>query len=803
VREARSWRYLAQEAVLIPLFGYALLVGGTLNGLAMYDVIQVSLALLGAAGLTWFGWSLARREPYTPTPLLVALILLLVAYSVTTLTSMDPRRSLNALCLVGLYVLAYALISDLLHRGWPAELFVRALLIAGGILVVYGLVQLALWERNWLAVSGGSPLIPPVIVRLNPFLTHANMVAAFVNLLMPLTLVHLLGGRSMVGRAASAVYLICAGIVVLFTSSRSGWIGAGTGLGFTGLLWLATRGWLQGAPWRRLRWNAVTVGLALLALVLLAAAAVLFIRVASHPTHGSLFQSRRAYWGPAWRTFAGSPLVGSGPDTYASGYLRDSSVPPMGLFVRAHSSVLHMASEMGLVGLAAGAWTVAVALRAAVRRWRGAGSTAERLQVAGLVGSLAGCGMHSLFDTPQAVPSISLTLILLLALLEGPAGSGAAGRARGRWWRAGLALLWLGLLGGGVWMQSAYRPFLEGAALANSGDYEAAATLLDEAAERDAGHALYYLQAGYAYGRLAATADGAQHAAALETAVRYLEQGIAHEPAYALNHANLAALYWSHGETGTAVNTMAQAMELAPREATFSLNLGRYYEELGREDEAMAVYSTTLALRPAWVDSYFWRSTPLRQKARTEWGAPRPVVEEPSPDELEQAVKARPDRATAHVDWAAELVAQGRYQEAGREVEIALFIGDLEPAAKVRARFLLAELAHLEGDLGTAIARAEGALQDVRYQSIFGPGTYGTSLYGWGVFYRMGLAADMLPQLETIRYTDEVVAFMIRLGEWHEQDGEVAAAREIYEEVLAAAPDASAARRRLAGLPSE
>ncbi len=801
--ERISRRYLVQEAVLIPLFGYTLLVGGTLNGLAMYDVIGLSLTLLGAVGLAWFGWSFLRRESYTPSPILTALILLLAAYGLTTLTSTDPRRSLNALWLVGLYVLVYALVSELLRREWPAELFIRALLIAGAILIAYGLVQLLFWERNWLAVSGGNPPIPPLIVRLNPFLTHANMVAAFVNLLMPLTLVLLLRSRSVVGRVGAAVYLVCAGIVVLFTSSRSGWIGAAAGLGLTGLLWLLTKGWLQSAPWRRLRWNVVTAGLALLGLVLVAAAAIVFIRVASHPTHGSLFQSRREYWGPAWRTFLGSPVVGSGPDTYASSYLRESSVPPMALFVRAHSSPLHMASEMGLVGLAAGAGIVAVALRAAVRRWRTASSTAERLQLAGLAGSLVGSGVHSLFDTPQAVPSISLTLILLLALLEGPAGSGAAGRERGRWWRSALASLWLGLLGSGIWMQSAYRPFLEGAALANLGDYQAAAPLLDEAAERDPGHALYDLQAGYVYGWLAATADGTEQASALGTAIRYLEEGIAHESAYALNHANLAALYWSRGETDQAVEEAARAVELAPRGATFSLNLGVYYEQLGREEAAMAVYSTTLSLQPAWAEAYFWRSTPPRQQARQEWGASQPAFEAPSPGQLEQAVKASPDRATARVDWAAELVAQGRYQEAKRELEVALFVGDLEPAARVRSRFLLAELAYEQGDWQTAIARAEAALEDVRHQSIFGPGTYGTSLYGWGLYYRMGLAADMLPQLVTIKYTDEVVGFMTRLGEWYEQEGDVSSARRVYEEVLAAAPDAVPARQRMAALPEE
>ena len=808
MKQTHPWRYLIQEAALIPLLGYTLLIGATLNGLAMYAVIRISLILLGVVGALWLGWCFCRREPSLPSPLQGPLLGLLAAYGVTTLTSIDPRRSLNALWLMGLCVLTFALVSDLLARGWPAELFVKSLLIGGSILIAYGILQLALWERQWLEISGGAKIVPPTIVRPNPFLTHANMVAAFINLLLPLALVRLLTSRSTFVRVLLAGYLACAGIVVLFTSSRAGWLGAITALGGTGLLWLRASGWLKKIPLHQWRWNVGTMAILLVTLIVLGTVSTVAVRVVRHPSHGPLFQSRQDFWGPAWRTFADSLLVGSGPDTYATSYMRDNSVPPKPLYVRAHSTILHLASETGLIGLAAGAWIIVALVRATLRRWQMVISSPDRFLLSGLIGSLAGCAVHSLFDTPLAVPSIALTLALLLALLVTPTRKPALDEKPHPWWNVGLAVLWLSLMASGVWMQYAYAPFLDGTALANLGDYQAAAPLLEEAVQRDPGHAFYNLQTGYVYGQLAASDNesgrGTDNETVLDTGIMYYETGVAHEPAYSLNHANLASLYWARGDSDRAIAEMMQASQLAPHEATYPFNLGTFYEQLGREQEAMAAYSTTLSLRPAWANAYFWRSTLLRQEIHAQWRAAQPINEPlPASEKLvhfERAVRASPASASARVDKAAALIELQRYAEAERELKTALFVGGLEPGALMEARFLLGELAYRTGDVQTAIAHAKEALEGVRHQSIFGPGTYGTSLYGWAIFYRMGLVADVLPQLETIRFTDEHVAWLETVGRWHEEAGNLEAARQLYREALIAAPDTVVAAERLAAL---
>ena len=142
----------------------------------------------------------------------------------------------------------------------------------------------------------------------------------------------------------------------------------------------------------------------------------------------------------------------------------------------------------------------------------------------------------------------------------------------------------------------------------------------------------------------------------------------------------------------------------------------------------------------------------------------------------------------------------GCYQEATRDARIAAFIGDLELTAAIHADWVQAQIAYRQGDTDTALILGERALDAFRQQSIFGPGTYGTSIYGWAIFYRLGLSDDLLRQLATIRFTDRQVSWLETVGGWYEEVGELEAARRLYREALDAAPDAIVAAERLAAI---
>jgi tetratricopeptide (TPR) repeat protein/O-antigen ligase len=800
--------YLVREAVLILVVSYLLFFGGTLNGLAAPQTVWATVGLVGGVSLVWLGWCVWRRRRVETPPLWAPILALVLAYVLTGFASMDPRRSLNAIWVLVLEVWVFLLVYDMVKRGWPAELFVKVLLILGVVVVAFVFWQLLDWERQWLAIGGWSSPFPPVWLRPSPFYTHANLVAAFTNLLWPLALVWLWDTRSRLTRLWCGLVIAGCGIVIVFSSSRGALLAAGGALALMSVLaivWQRQAFLSFAARLMRSRWQIALAALPILAAG--AGASVLIARVLAHPTHGTFWGSRAVFWQAALAAFRRSPLLGSGPGTFASDYLNRVSVPPQFLYPHAHSMPLQLAAETGAVGLVSGAWLVVALIVAAVRRWRCA-PLSERRLIAGLCGALATTGLHGLVDSPTLVPAIAMMWMLLAALLlsiESPerpvriSGERPAGTAM-----AVLAALFV--VGGGVWMQHGYAPYYYGAALANASAWAEALPSLEEATRRDVGHAYYHLQAGFAHGMVASEGDVTQ----LPQAIVHYRQGIAREPYYSLNHANLAVLLWQQGEREAAIDAMQRAAELAPDEAAYPLNLGVFFETEGDTARAVELYQRALDLRPTWAAAYFWRASEARSAALRAWQATQSAEPPASGGEealaqSSQVIRENPADPVVYLGQAKALIGLGRWAEAEHALRMADLVARgggsaISAESCNEIGYYQALVAYQQGRSVEAIHMLEQVLGQVRDQTLFGPGGEGASLYGWGVFYRVGWEQDVLPGLQIIRFTDEQVNRLLLLGQWYESAGDAASARRVYHEVLEVAPDTAQAAERLAAL---
>src|SRR5262249_10022830 len=150
---------------------------------------------------------------------------------------------------------------------------------------------------TWLGLSGGGEWLPPAPLRQAGLFGHPNILAAYLNLLLPLALLALTSdGRRTTndeqGRARRArwalfifrrsslgVWLGLALLAIFTTSSRGGWAATAVTLGLSGILLVAAEGGLtrlrQGSNWARWgggrrRRGALALSLAALALVVLA-----------------------------------------------------------------------------------------------------------------------------------------------------------------------------------------------------------------------------------------------------------------------------------------------------------------------------------------------------------------------------------------------------------------------------------------------------------------------------------------------------------------------------------------------------
>jgi tetratricopeptide (TPR) repeat protein len=514
-------------------------------------------------------------------------------------------------------------------------------------------------------------------------------------------------------------------------------------------------------------------------------------RQAAHPTHASSFLVARGnFWIAAWQAFLRSPWVGQGPFTFGSAFVHVSSVPPDLLYTHAHSLYFNLLAETGLVGVIAFGTSGVAAFLALWRQMRDLRGE-DRAVAVGACAALVAYAVHGIFETVSAEPTNAFVISILLGVALAPGSVPAVPESNfaRRWPMTGLGAA-LAIAGWyGIWLSS---PLHLGVLAANTSDWNRAATQFAEAARRDPRSAVVHQQWGLAKSVLASQGD----ASALAEAVTEFETTVRLDPNWALNHANLGALYAAQGNDEASVSELRAATELAPQVALYHLNLGLIAERADEAAEAEQAYADALRYQPEWADAYFWRATPFRVAFLARWRSSAPPLAVPTVADLEKSAAANSEFAVTYAQLAEAYLRADRLPEAARLLKKA----DLAYARSsdgLEILWVKAELAVAQGDYKEAVTLGEKALAGYRDQSIYGPGTFGDPSYGPFLFRRETMALDMVPQLTVIRLTDPWAARMVVLGDWYTALGDAARAAAIYREVLSYVPDSAEAQARL------
>ncbi len=724
------------------------------------------------------------------------------------------------------------------------ELLVKALLIIGGIVIAWGLVEVGVWLLDVLRRPGAGHLALGSF-RLYSLLGDANMASSFLNLLLPLGLVRLFTARRWRHSRLLAAWCVANLIVQFFTSSRGGWLGTAVALASLAvLLWLSNPDDWRGrvAAWAQ-RWlerSWVRVLLGAVGLVALAAFGYVALRQLRHPSHGDLWLSRREFWRSAWLAFLSSPLHGTGPFTYGTDFFRYSPVPPWRPYPHAHSVPLTALVEGGVLGVLSGVALLGAMVLAVRRTWQrawGLFPPSQRWQLCGAIAALAGFATHSLMDNHTLVPAVAMVAVAILAIavslecpseerrsatkndvrdLVSPARGGDPGwspKAGAR----GIAAAWLVvpavvLVVAGFVSDWAYAPFAAGLEAANAGNWQDAAALMDVAAQRDSRLAFYHLQRGFAWGMTAADPKSAT-GGALDAAIQAYQRGVALEPDYSANHANLGALYWQAGRRDLAVAEMERARSLSPA-SIYAFNLGRYYEDIGQTEKAVENYVAVLNGRSDLADAgYYWSRTAVRRQALARWQSAHPAPSLSAPPATASDYLAIGQAAEALSDWPAAqsafaraqalapdsleaflglgqtALAQHRLDDAERTLRQGLGTFTMDEGRKLDLLLAYAQLAREQGRLEEAARRDELALGMVEKPTVYGRGTLGWSPYGWFLFQRESIAPDLLPQLARLEVTDALADRYVELGRWYEELGRAWDAASAYRRILTVIPD--------------
>jgi tetratricopeptide (TPR) repeat protein/O-antigen ligase len=762
-----NWRYLFRESVLILLLSYFLLLASTHNGLVNMHIFSITTALFALIAILWivFGQQVSIGKE-------LIILLFLGIMAVAAAFSIDPRRSFTEVWLLGAALFLFLLTSELVSRGWEADLWIKALLIVGSIVMVLTWREAIAWYRQWLDFTG--KIWPEIFYRL----PAPNFLAVFLNILLMVAAASLLFTRSKAAKILLGLWILSAVGLIYLTSSRGGWLGTAAGLGSLVLLSAFAFPERRKAVFQWLREHRLFSILLLVGvLAVLLAFGWVFYKQSQMPTHAAVGESRSFLWNPAWQAFLNSPVIGKGPYTYISFYLQHESTPPSPMYLYAHSIYIDLLSGSGVLGLVAFLLMIAGLALGLFRRFK-ISSGQERGAVIAALAALAAFLVHGLVDSVHhTIPTVAWLLAVVLGL-----GIGKPEPAKPRRVSLSLALV-LGLVLAGGLNLWAEMPLHVGVIAGNSGLWTEARTSFQQAIGRDPDLAIAYQQLGMAESQLAERGNAEE----LQNAIQHFKQAIVIDPYWGLNHANLGVLYRAQGDLPRSRDALAQAVALSPKSALFQLNLGITCEMMEDFPRASAAYETAVQLQPLWAEAPFWRATPFRTTLSEGWT--NHSDEKPHTlAEAESRVAERPHFVAPYLDLIPFYLDADRLADAENAIQYAKLAYTGKQEDRLLLQWYEAELAAQKGEVAQAARLGDEATHRFMQQGVYGPGTFGQLMYNQLVFRRPAMLMETVPQMEMILLPDAWGGYLYQTAAWYQQAGDTARADALLKEWQEAMP---------------
>ncbi len=496
-------------------------------------------------------------------------------------------RSQGALTLLSYLIICFLTAQQKQSTGQAWRLL-KGLIIGGGALTAVGLLQLAGLLDFGLVTDARSAVYAT--------LGRSNFVAAYLVMILPLTLTWLLQTADRQKKGILLFLWVMQLILLLATQARSAWIATAVSLSIFALLW---RGQNISRFKCRLLWIFF---MSLLVLV----GFVIFWSGSHDQGSGA---ARRVIWQGTLELAAARPLTGYGPDSLS--LIFPSVFPPELVYYqgrefyvdRAHNLFLDWAVTTGVVGLALYLLIIAGFVLLIRQQLQRATSTAERLLPAAVLAAVCGNVVNNLASFE--VTATAVVSWMLIGMAAGLSKSRAAQSGNTKYPAAGVQRVSAGfitliLLGGIVLINGRFLQAelaaKKATVAARLGDKAAAVQYGQQAVAFWPLEPVYYQNLGW-YLTQAATKEESWHQAekALVTA-RHLQ------PTNINNHLILAEFYaaapsqYLENNKLKTIEAYAAAAALAPNHATIFATWGEYHLHAGEPAAALPLLRKAVTL---------------------------------------------------------------------------------------------------------------------------------------------------------------------------------------------------------------
>lgn len=684
--------------------------------------------------------------------------------------------------------ISFIFVFNSMRSTWQPKTWENALINFGLIFSFIELLLALFWHRTWWQITGTIFSLPPTGYRIpGIFLGHPNVTAGFINLVMPIMVVRLLQERGWGKRALWSLGFFPLLVTLYFTSSRAGMIA-----GILGVLTTIALFYGPGVLPRLLGenrkpfWEVINLRYLLIAipLVLLGLGFILifFVQSQTIASHApTIISARSGIWGPALDIIKESPWIGSGPGSFSAFFAQLSKIPPGFATSHAHSILLQAAAETGILGLAIVLWIVTSVFIVFLRTWRTA-SPSVKFRLAAYAGAGVAIASHHALDYLLESPLYALSVLILISLTlhEAPPSERITPQRR----RALLfpTTLLIVFLLGSLYTMIGANDYWDGIQSGREGLWEEAAEEICRASEKQNSIPLYGFQCGLANAQLYYQTGDPQN---LEIASTLQQDMLENDPYWPIHWANLANYEWLSGEETAAIEHMQLALDLAPRNSTFALNLAWMKENSGDIEGATSTYLSALKIN-IWLQfSHIYSDSSLAKEALDQYqldssyedtkplalrGWEKLLLNEYAEAEnlFTQAIEVNPNDSRAYAGLALVKQQSGRTEEALHELQVATFISGNSPPILHSAGLILWQQDQ-EEKAYQYFQRAFDAIDKRDY----------SSSYYYRTYYRFFLISDLAPQLRRGDISPEMIESFNRLAQHLEETGNEDDARTI------------------------
>ena len=343
---------VAAVVTLIPLlFSRSTIEAGRVK-LMVVEILTLALAVVWLVGRLegCGGGSVAWRSPWT-----LPVLSLMAANLASLFFSRFPDASVREVWRVGIYLMLFLCVQDILRRPWQRWVIVVAILAAASGVAGYGVLQkMGADPVRWSADPGH---------RIFSTVGNPNMLAGYLTMTAALACACFIATKRWWLRAPLLVLLGALLCCLFWTQTRAAWFGFLAGIGLFGvMLW---RGGHLDVLRRHKQLTLIGAGVA--AVLLLNVGVYLYKPVAERfATAGTGMRVRHTMWQGAWGMFRERPVLGYGPGTFQVGFpkyrppnFREPERRISYNTLHAHNELLETGAELGVVGLACFVWLLA------------------------------------------------------------------------------------------------------------------------------------------------------------------------------------------------------------------------------------------------------------------------------------------------------------------------------------------------------------------------------------------------------------------------------------------------------------